>query len=423
MSEGAFFRTRRYVWCLEDPIYTAGSFQTPYLGYEDSQGTAGYNLLPDNRQLTTRLGVKAGHLGEKQATFTFTRPLHNAFCSTNGEALALMLEAALGSDADGSALTFSSASTNATGTVSAGTFAPIVETVLTKTDNPTIRRRVPVKSVAGGTVATWAIKPTLPSGYAVTDINNPDQTGSSATGGKCFKEDPTATSYTFQFEIDQDGENDSVPWILKGMAINELTVLYDLQERLRLRFGFEGGDWSQESGSNLADASSEPSGNFLSWAASCFIQDLTTPAEGTQVEITNLELNLASQMIPRRATRQNTGATPLVPGSAICGYKRGLSLGDGTLKVTVSKASTAWITALTNRTPYQFFVDFTMGGPSATATGAAVAIWCPRVVLESVEEVENEGLTGQALTFRIEDSGLASADGLLSKCFFAVFGA
>jgi hypothetical protein len=294
---------------------------------------------------------------------------------------------------------------------------------LTKTDNPTIKRRIPVKSVAGGTVATWAIKPTLPSGYAVTDINNADQTGTSTTQGGCYYEDPTADAYTFQFEIDQDGENDSVPWILKGMAITELTVLYDLQERLRFRFGFEGGDWSQELGANLADASTEPSGNFLSWAASCFIQDLTTPAEGTQVEITSMELNLCSEMIPRRASRQNTGATPLVPGSAIAGYKRGLSLGDGTLKVTVSKADDAWITALTNRTAYQFFVDFTLGGPSATATGAAVAIWCPRVILESVEEVENDGLTGQALTFRIEDSGLTSADGLLSKCFVGVFGA
>lgn len=389
MSQGALTRIQRVAIGKEATIYsTPGSFTKPR-GIEAVSMTAGREALADNRQLTSRKAQHASHIGQKSFAFGMTIPMHDDIVADMGD----IFEGALGSIVTPSSLVFVSG-TQSTITISSGIFEPLI--LITLSDGSQHIR--PVKSVAGGTVATLAIQLPALGGRTVTGVGN-------AT--VCYKHDPSADISSFQIQTDRDQETDQVPFIGKGCAPTSVGLSLDLTQRLGFSFTFEGGDWDQSVGGDLGDPDGALSGQYLGYACEIYVQDIGTPTTGTQLEAQTVALDLAPQTIGRRATRLNTGVD-LVPGSALVGWKRGLQF-PNPVTLTLTLADSQWIVDRDARTPFGMLLVFSKGTPDSASSSGRVAVFLPRVVLDSEPTLtEIDGIQGQQLAFRVEEEALAA---------------
>jgi hypothetical protein len=373
----------------EATIYdTPVSFTKPR-GIEGTSMTAGREALADNRQLTSRKAQHASHIGQKSFAFGMTIPMHDNIVDDMGD----IFEGALGSLVSPSALTFVSG-TQSTITISAGVFDPLV--LITLSDGSTHVR--PVKSVAGGTVATLAIQlPTL-GARTVTGCINANQ---------CYKHDPSADILSFQIQTDRDQETDQVPYVGKGCAPTSVGLTLDLAARLAFSFSFEGGDWLQQVGGDLGDPDGALSGQYLGYACEVYVQSISSPSAGVQLEAQTVGLDLAPQTIGRRATRINTSVDN-VPGSALVGWKRGLQF-PNPVTLTLTLADTQWIADRDAREPFGMLLVFSKGTPDSASSSGRIAIFLPRVVLDSEPTLTDiDGIEGQQLSFRVEEEALAA---------------
>lgn len=389
MSQGALTRIQRVAIGKEATIYsTPGSFTKPR-GIEAVSMTAGREALADNRQLTSRKAQHAAHIGQKSFAFGMTIPMHDDIVADMGD----IFEGALGELVSPSALVFVSG-TQSTITISAGVFDPLI--IITLSDGSKHVR--PVKSVAGGTVATLAILLPVLGGRTVTGATN---------ALSCYKHDPSADISSFQIQTDRDQETDQVPFIGKGCAPTSVGLSLDLTQRLGFSFTFEGGDWEQAVGADLGDPDGALSGQYLGYACEIYVQDIGTPTAGTQLEAQTVALDLAPQTIGRRATRLNTGVD-VVPGSALVGWKRGLQF-PNPVTLTLTLADSQWIVDRDALTPFGMLLVFSKGTPDSNATLDRVAVFLPRVVLDSEPTLtEIDGIQGQQLAFRVEEEALAA---------------
>ena len=181
----------------------------------------------------------------------------------------------------------------------------------------------------------------------------------------------------------------------------------DLTQRLGLSFSFEGGDWEQAVGANLGDPDGALVGQYLGYACEVFVQDIGTPAAGTQLDAQTVGLDLAPQTIGRRATRINTSDLN-VPGSALVGWKRGLQF-PNQVTLTLTKADSAWIADRDARTPFGMLLVFSKGTPGGTPGLEKIGVFLPRVVLDSEPTLTDiDGIEGQQLAFRVEEEALAA---------------
>ena len=386
MSEGALGLIRRVTIDSESTIYTADANPENIAGVENLTFTHMRESLEDQRHLTLAKGQYASHLGRKSGEISFTTPVH---ASTYSE-MAFPLKSAFGTQSTNT-ITYASANTT-TLTKSAGNFDPITLVTVGGVEIP-----IPSKSVSTNTL-TYAI---LPGGSASAAVN------ASQSSGACFVQDYTASAYTMSMLIDADGESDFVPYEYSGCVTNKCELNLDLNQRLSLNFGFMAGDWTTTTTISASDPSAL-SKQFLGYAANCYLQDIGTPAAGTQIDLHSLNVNLCWDWVPRAAVRANTSNA--IPGSPICGYKPRLWCPDG-VKMTLTKNASAYMTARTNKTPYGFFMVFNVGGPGDTAsTNNKVALWIPRLVLDADPvEVDIDGLTGVELSFKVElESTLSS---------------
>lgn len=388
MSQGALTRIQRVAIGKEATIYATPAGFTRPRGIEGTSMTAGREALADNRQLTSRKAQHAAHIGQKSFAFGMTIPMHDNIVEDMGD----VFESALGSKVPASPLTFVSG-TQSSITISAGTFDPLI--LITLDDGSKYIR--PVKSVAAN-VATLAIQLPPLNGREVVDVDNAQA---------CYKHDPSADISTFEIQSDRDQETDQVPYVGKGCAPTSVGLSLDLTQRLGFSFAFEGGDWEQAVGGNLANPDGELTGQYLGYACEAYIQGINFPSAGVQLDAQTVGLDLAPQSIGRRATRVN-GDPNVVPGSALVGWKRGLQF-PNQVTVTLTKADSAWIASRDARTPFGMLLVFSKGTPSSTSSNGRIAIFLPRVVLDSEPTLTDiDGIEGQQLAFRVGEEGLAA---------------
>jgi len=167
-----------------------------------------------------------------------------------------------------------------------------------------------------------------------------------------------------------------------------------------LNWTFTAGDFLENSAANVSNPSAI-STQFLGYAAQCYLQDISAAAAGTQIDLNSLTVNLCWDWVPRNSVRGNTSNQ--IPGSPIVGYKPNLWCPDG-VTMTLTKNAASYYTARTNKTPFGFFMVFSVGGPGSTAsTNSKMALWIPRLVLdEDPVETDIDGLTGVQLKFKVE---------------------
>lgn len=390
MSEGANSQLRRVsVGSEVATLYAAPGAYTHLRGAQGLSHKGQRESLADGRHLTSRMGQYASRLGQKSGDITCSVPLHAATATD----LVAILTSAFGV-VSANTITWS-AGAAATVTKSAGEFDPIVITPVTGG----VYYARPVKSVAAN-VATLAIQ--LPAA-SITGAKN-----AITGGGGAFYQSAAAEPTYLHIECDPAGESDYVSATYQGCVPEKVGLSLDLSQQLMLDLAFKAADWTPNSAANITNPSAL-TGQMLGFAAECFLQDIGTPAAGTQIDLHSLEINLAPQWIPRYATRANVSGA--VPGSGIVGWKRGIFCPDG-LKITVTKQNNSYITARTNKTPYGFFVSWSLGGPGDTATATKVALWIPRVVLDADPvEVDIDGISGYELSFKIEEESALVTDG------------
>lgn len=398
MSTGALTRIQRLAIGKEPTIYDTPASFDQISAIEAVSMTASREALADNRQLTSRKAQHASHLGQKSFEAAFTVPIHEDIHTQLDD----VWTAALGSKTSNAPLVFVSG-TQSTITVSSGVFDPLI--LITLSDGSMFVR--PVKSVAGGTVATLAIQLPALGGRTVTAVAN-------ATA--CYVQSPSALVDTFTLEMDRDQEPDQVPYIGKGCAVASLGISLDLASRLSAAFSFTGGDWDQSTPSNTADPA-EISGQQLGYAAEAFLQDIATPVAGVQIDLNTATLNLASAPIAVRATRAclDNGA---IPGSAITHYKRGL-FGVDPVGLTLAVADDQYVADRTNKTPKALLMSFCAGGPGDADT-YKMAIYYPRLVLDADPTLTDiDGIEGMGLSYRVEEQALTAP--YLLQCAVAFF--
>lgn len=379
MSEGALGLVRRVTVTDESTIYTDAGNYTNLAGVENLTFTHERESLADNRHLLIAKGQYASHKGRKNGEISFSVPVH----ANTYDELSYPLESAFGTQS-ANTMTYASATTT-TLTKSAGTFDPIVLTTISGVEVP-----VPIKSISGNT-ATYAI---LPGGSASTAVN------ALSSNGACFIQDYTVAANTLRVEIDANGESDFVPYTYTGCVPTKCELNLDLSNRLMMNWTFKAGDFTSNSAANVGDPTAL-STQFLGYAAQCYLQDIGTPAAGTQIDLNALTVNLCWDWVDREAVRANTSNA--IPGSPIVGYKPRLWCPDG-VTMTLTKDAAAYYTARTNKTAYGFFMVFSVGGPGETAsTNNKMALWIPRLVLDADPvAVDLDGLTGVQLKFKVE---------------------
>lgn len=386
MSQGALTRVQRIAIGQESSIYNTPASFEQVRGIEGVSMTASRESLADNRQLTSQRNQFASHIGQKSFTAEFTVPVHDAIDSD----LDVVFTSVMGSKLAQTAPTFVSGTVSAI-TVSAGAFDPLV--LISLSDGRKFVR--PVKSVAGGTVATLAIQ--LPSlGIAtVSGVEN-----AADNSGSCYVVDPLATPITIGIEIDRDVEPDQVPFVGKGCIPTSLAMSLDLTQRLSFSVGLSGGDWLQQTPSNTSTPAALEN-QLIAFAAEAYIQEIGTPVAGTQLDVSAATIEFSPQFIARNATRYDTSVAS-IPGSAIVGYTRGLQFVDP-ISVTLTLANNAWLADRTSKTPFALMLSFALGIPGENMSANRLAIYFPRVVLDADPTyVDIDGVEGMQLSLKVE---------------------
>jgi hypothetical protein len=387
MSEGAWTLIRRTA--LGEEGTTLGA--TP-AGFTNPRGVEGFSMnptreaLPDLRHTTSRKAQYASKIGQKSASCSFRVPIHADIVAD----LDAAFKSALGAKSANTTLTFSSSTTSAL-TTSAGTFDPVILV----TANSILEAR-PIKSVSGA-VGTFAIKPNdTPTTCANAATNN----------GALYYYDPTAATTYVRMQADRDSETDEIPYTLSSGYVTKLQIELDLSQRLGVDVEMQFGDWTQEAAAGLADPDGALSGQLLGYAGEAFIQSIGTPAVGTQLDVHGVSINLCCERIRRDAMRAPTATTA---GSAINGVYSGRFAVEG-LKVTLTKAAVAWLTARTAATAYGAFFSWSLGTPGASTTADKMAIWLPRVVVDGDPvPVDIDGIEGLEVMFKIEEDTTLTA--------------
>jgi hypothetical protein len=384
MSEGALSQIRRVAVGEENgSIYTAPASWTNPRGIEDVSASATRERLADNRQRTSRRAGTASHNGPKSWELGFKAPLHAATVTDLGS----VIKNAAGASASGSSFTYNdTGSSESTIVKSAGTHDPLL--LITTASGKEVR---PVKSVSSND-ATLAIRASA----------NPSGAENPAT---YYTATPGATETTLAAQWDRDGETDVINYVGTGGVCDRLALEIDTDGRVALDVHLMGADWSQEDGSAL-DAPSALSGHFIGFAAEVALQDIGTPAALTQIDMNSLSVNLAPTWIARKAARANTSGGA-IPGSAVTGWKRGVFFSEP-ITLTVTKAATAYQTAIDARTAYGFLVSWSQGGPGANVSDVRVALWVPRVIITAATPTDIDGIEGCQLTLEVEEEALSA---------------
>lgn len=396
-------KSRRIAIAPESPFKTAGAYVNPK-AYQNVTITVDRDMLPDERHLNTLKDQYVDHPGMHVAEASADFPLH----TTSATDLNDVLTAALGEKVAASPLTFASASTNVSVTISAGVFDGIQKA----TTNIGTRYR-PLKSVAGGTVGTWAIK--TPVGETVSDVDN-----ASDSSGTAYKEKPDGTVGTLTLEFDRAGQSGELKGHIKGAVPTELDFAYDLSKRIMVSAKFKGAAWDHGTAANVADPSTF-SDQFLGWSAECAIQDLAVPVVLTEKRLRALSFKIGHEFIPVEGTMGLSGTT--VPETPITGWIR--SVFPNEVKFTIVDETTpltTWINNVTNQTAYQFFANFMPGTPGVASSVKAISVWIPRIIATKAVPVDVNGYEAVEVTAKIEQADLAAADNLRRKLFLTFWG-
>jgi hypothetical protein len=394
MSEGALRQIQRVAVGEEDTtIYTEPLAFTNPRGLEDVSATADRDMIADNRQRTSRRAGTAAHLGSKKWELGFKAPIHAATVTD----LTSILKNAAGASASGSAFTYNDTGSSETTIVkSAGTHDPLM--LITTASGKEVR---PVKSVSTNN-ATLAIQASA----------NPSAAENPAT---YYTATPGATETTLAAHWDRDSEADTVTYEAKGGVCDRLALEIDTDGRVAFDVHLMGADWTQTGPSGTA-APSALTGHFVGFAAEVALQSISSPAALTQIDMHALSVNLAPTWIARKATRSTASGS--IPGSAVSGWKRGVWFSEP-IKLTVTKASSTWTDAVTDRTAMAFMVSWSAGGPGASTTDVRMALYVPRVVCTLATPVDIDGIEGMELTLEVEEESLSAP--YLAPWFLAFF--
>lgn len=386
MSEGALGSKRRVsIGSESSTIYSAPGAYTHVRGLEGLTHTGSREALADNRHLLSRKGQYASRLGAHQIDVGFQVPVHAAIHTD----LAAVFTSAFGTVNTDTFTWSADISTGSGITKSAGDFPALA-----------------MATVAG----VKYVRPfkTITSNDATAAIKWPGATTASEAPAAYYQQDPTADYTALHIECDAAGETDYVPATYKGCVPDRLALSLDLNGQLMFDLHFLGGNWAPNSAANITDPSAL-SGQLIGFAAECFLQDIGTPAVGTQIDLYAMEVNLAPTWIARPAARAPSSAGVL-PGSAVAGWKAGVWCPEG-LKITVTKQHNNYVAARTAKTPYGFLMVWSLGVPGQAGSDAKMALWLPRVVLDADPvEVDIDGISGYELSFKVEEETTLSSE-------------
>lgn len=319
--------------------------------------------------------------------------------------MARVLQTMLGEQVASSNLTFSSASTDVSVTVSAGTIDNLARII---SGGGLVQHR---PGTVSGSVITWKLKPS----FTPTNIKNAVDT----TGGKAFRDNVDGAVDTFQVLLDQAGKSGEV-WLKgQGCVPSPLKVVYTLGGLLKYSWEWTGAVWTPTlntggSPSGLADTAD--GSVYYNADVVTFALQSQTAAVITEIELKALELSMGYDFIPRTGgTGVGTGSS--ISGSNLTGWSRAGTSQKADIACTIGDGDwKTWDDARVANTAFQFFVEFIPGIRGTTRLNQSHAIWAPQVKVVGAAPVDVDGVTCTQLKLRIE-----RASGL-RRIYFTPFG-
>jgi hypothetical protein len=317
------------------------------------------------------------------------------------------IRTSMGEEVTADDLTFASASTTTSVTVSDGVIDNIARVRFaagTDEHRPGI--------VSGSTI-TWAIKP---SGTP-TDILNASQT--TVPTGRAFRDKAFGAVTTYRLETDQGDATGEVWFQGKGAVPGPFQIVYTLDGLLKLRFPFKAATWTADNsagGSALSDPA-DVTETYLSDVCSFGIQAVASAADAlVPLGLKALDVTLGYDFIPRTAAQGHTGGA--VSGSNITGWVRGNSMAAN-ITVTLDDGDfDAWDTLRLNETPQQLWAEFQPGNPTDAVGVSRICLWLPQVKIVDVQRVKVNGLVCTQLGIYCE----RDAGNSLRRAYLSIFG-
>lgn len=398
---------RRWLYKLESARATPSGSAFKPKAYQDFIPATGQAALSDDRQLDEYMINYASWPGVK----SFSAAVLTMLNEDTYTECAPLIKAALGADSSAAVLTINGAGAHTDGTIvmtNSNLPAPII--VVTGNDGKKYPR--PVKAFNTGTfVITLAIK--LPAGVLPTAVRNP-----AAAGGACWQESQ-AVAPTFYFEADRAGQTNETKVQGYVNVVSELSLRFDIQNRLGLGFGFTGAEWTI--GGSLATAATAKNlQQYLAYNSVCFKQGLTVPVAPVKRALRGLTLDLAPEWVPIVGQTGNDGdATE--PESNLIGWERGRSLIKG-LGLQFATPDTTKFTDRSAMTAEQTFLMFKSRVGGGLTPTAVLCIWFPETTANDVPmPAANGGVEAMDQPFIVGQSTLLSAaESLLHKCACAI---
>jgi hypothetical protein len=300
-----------------------------------------------------------------------------------------LIETSLGEEVTASALTFSSASTNVSVTVSAGT----IDNIARVSDGAATYHRP--GTVSGSTI-TWAIKP--PGGFTPTSIKNASDTTSPV--GRAYRDKADGTVDFYQLLWDQAGFTSEQGLKGQGCVPNPFRIIWAQGQLLKFGFSFIGATWTILTTSSGLSDTTDSTATYISDVLSLAIQDLTTPVVLTELTPKSLDMVMGYSMIAGTGGQGISGTT--VPASNVTTYIRHNS-GEETFKVTLNDNDwDTWNGRRRDETAFQFWTEHMPGTPDDTVHGARMCVWTPRVKVVEVGRTKVDGVWCTALELAIE---------------------
>jgi len=407
-ARGARITKQRISLMQESALGTASVGTVKHLaGLEGVAFTATQERYEDGSQANDRNYQLAPWLGEKKNTLSFRLPLHKQL-GVNAVDIA---QAALGGKRGSTDLSGTGTYTTTSFAYSGGT--PHDWVMFEDAAGRKIPR--PIARVAAG-VAYLGMA--LPTGYTPTSVKNPNQYGA-ATGFSCY-EDPNAQFLSLQAEIDRPGEPDVVNYILKAMVPNQLRMSLAQGQRRMIDVGLQGTDWSQSTGSNIADAA-KPTKHAGSWQTDCYILSdfASLGANPAKTPILSYSVNHAPEWLMLPGTTGRAGSNEdTIPASPLIEWRRGKSLAEGTIEIVTAFAATAWETGRAAETEFDIALMDYLGNPSGTFSGDAFCQFFPKARLIDVSTIANNGIDCNRLVFHLRDErDVGTSAGQMSSGF------
>jgi hypothetical protein len=357
-------------------------------------------MYTDERWVTAAHETFAPFLGAKTSQVALQIPFHRDVVTDHGD----VIQTALGSVRAGLGALVLGAGPNTaaqvTYTGAVGQVAPGDVLKVTLAPSGKIHYR-PVKAVAAAVpnVATFALQLPPLGADAISAIANV-----SASGGAQYSEAASGVEDTYTFLGDQDGEPDSVDYVLRACIPSSLLLDFGITGRALWTMAFSGAGYTQTTDANIADPAAL-AGAAVQWSCDLWIDDdLAAPGVDPQPVLANAfraELAPAWEFLEAYQGRTGTALDAIADTPGVC-WRRLKPFGSP-VETKLTFSDTAWITAHEDRTREQIFAVFYGGEAGEAANGDVVCLWIPQArTAAKPEEIFDKSVKGQRIQWQVE---------------------